>query len=258
MNILEIRGGACQYSTPVLNKKKENLLNSSLDLIVFKVFSFFDSSSFKASSCVCKYWKQLATELSITTTLKDQPELRDLKPHCFTLSIATTANAGEIAEVVVTAFSKGDIFRKVGQRRTSTKEVIGDMQTPNNRWYMITVEKRIVAAMLYISDSVKDASVHMLSSHPDYWGQKLGTLLIRKAGIVAKQQGKINLNLSAAHTNVRLIKYYETLGFKKVDGCKEEEYFSPELQKAYLIPEYQGYESEGKAKLRNYDMTKPL
>lgn len=252
MNLSEIIIGNNDNSNYFFNKENRNPLNHPLDLIILKVFSYLTPLSLKQSSDVCKYWKQLTIEISLTS---HSNALEGGNHH---LSIANIENAQEIAEVVVTAFSKGDVFRKEGQRRTSKKEVIEDMHTPCNRWYVITIKTKIVAAMLYISDSKEDASIHMLSSHPDYWGQKLGILLMEKAETVAKQQGKTNLNLSAAHTNERLIGYYEKLGFKKTENCEEVEYFSPEFQKEYLIPEYQGYEADGKAKLRNYDMTKLL
>lgn len=235
-------------SIPNLSMKANDPFKTPSDLDVLQMPSYLDLA-------VSKYWQQLVTESTQSRPLISQPHL--LHEHSYQVSIATETAAEEIAELVVTAFSKGDVFRKVGQRRTSTNEVIEDMHTPYNRWYIVTVNKVIVAAMLYISESKNEASVNMLSAHPNFWGLRLGVYLCEKAEAVAKQQGKTQLNLSAAQTNLRLIKYYERLGFKKIRD-QEEEYFSPELQKEYLTPEYQGYEPDGRAKLRNYDMAKIL
>ena len=222
-------------------------LNSRLDdthpLFVQKsasnFFSFLNIPDILAARQVCHVWNRMLSDTIILSKAKEQ-------------------NAEEIAELVVTAFSKGDKFRKVGQRRTSGNDVIEDMKSPQNTWFIISFKAQIIAAMLYSNDSDKVSSIHMLSAHPSYWGQGLGVCLLRKAELEAKEQGKEKLELSAAQTNLRLIKYYEKFGFSKKEGCREEEYFPPDLQLEYLIPEFQGYEPDGRAKLRNYDMEMSL
>lgn len=236
---------------------QKNIFNPALDLMILKVFSFFDTTTLKVNSYVCKYWMQLVTELIKKPLIVRTEHPKPCSLLAFSIAIATVDNAEEIADLVTAAFSKGDIFRKAGQARVSKSEVVNEMRTPYKRWYVL-LKNQIIATMLYSSDSPSDASIHMLSAHPDYWGQKLGTQLISKAEEVAKFQGKLRLNLSAANINVRLIKTYEMIGFNKAEDCKEDEYFPPDLQEEFLKPEYQGYEADGRAKLRNYNMTKIL
>ena len=171
---------------------------------------------------------------------------------------ATYIHAEEIAEVVNAAFAQGDIFRKPGQKRTSKDDVVADIEA-GHKWYIIEHGddrfRKIAAAMLYVSDSPTTASIHMLAAHSDFRGTKKGAELLVYAETIARQQGKIYLNLSIAHTNEKLIKYYETYGFLKTGQWRE--YFPPDLQREYLREEYQGYNGL-EPKLRCIDMTKIL
>jgi ribosomal protein S18 acetylase RimI-like enzyme len=221
--------------TPIVTPK--NLVYN--DKIISRVFSFLDFRTLANARLVCKQWNELSSKT-------------------FSFTVAKVEHSWQIAELVVAAFAKGDKFRKIGQRRTSEADVAEDMQYPNNTWYILSYKTEIIGAVLYTEDSETTVSFHMLSIQPDYWGQKLGVCLLNRVEIIARNSGKTYMQLSAAQTNKQLIKYYEEQGFKKIEEREEVEYFSPEYQQEYLIPEFQGYEEDGRAKLRNYDMIKVL
>lgn len=103
-------------------------------------------------------------------------------------------------------------------------------QMKENELYVVKDKNKIIGMVLlknedptYWQDEKKAFYIHHLTTHIDYHG--IGKMLIQFAIERAKKCGKEYLRLDCFRSNVKLNKYYESLGFELCGSGGDERYY---------------------------------
>lgn len=181
------------------------------------------------------------------------------KPYIPEVIEATESDAKEIHAVVNEAY-KRDFFRYPESSRATYEKILGYFKDGTHTWYVIKCPKsnsvsEIACAVLYSTDLAAETStegnIHMLSARPEFWGQKLSTLLLKKMEERASQEKKTKIRLIVANTNPGLIKVYEKHGYH-LTGEKFE------IPITKIQPQYQDKNPDGSLKICALHMEKVL
>ncbi len=136
------------------------------------------------------------------------------------VSSAQYSDAEEIAELVNTAYKRDDCRGGDAPPRTTLEKVRDLFSNPNAIWYVVRSgePKRILCTGLYTSHKVPETAttgnIHMLAAHPSVWGKKISRLLLDAMENQVKKDGQSQIRLVVLNTSPRLIKYYQSLGYR--------------------------------------------
>lgn len=121
----------------------------------------------------------------------------------------------------VSPWGKEDILREITDNKLSVVMVL-------------TIDDKVVGFCDYWN-TFESGTICQIAIHPQYQGQKLGTILLNEILKDAKAKKTRNLTLEVRESNVRAINFYKKAGFKIV--LTKEGYYSNGENAIYMNKE---------------------
>ncbi|MFW6006896.1 MAG: GNAT family N-acetyltransferase [Bacillota bacterium] len=129
---------------------------------------------------------------------------------------AVTAEARKIYELVNKAFAE---YRQ-GKHNPDLKEKIDDIKNDIKNNIVLVLKNikfnnKIVGTLRLIPEkSRKKIYLKKFAISPDFQGQGYGTMLFKKAEVIARNKGYKAIYLYSSTEDKKLVRFYQKLGFK--------------------------------------------
>ncbi|WP_458206143.1 N-acetyltransferase family protein [Haladaptatus sp. NG-SE-30] len=104
------------------------------------------------------------------------------------------------------------------------ENVVADVNRDERPFFVAERDSEVVGFVIGIPDEERDATFHLyrIYVHPDFWGEGIGTQLLRRFEDEVRNRAARRMRLSVIEPNEDAIAFYESRGFERVGEQMDE------------------------------------